>query len=59
MALTIGFQYVITYDGAGNFKSYVNGPLVGTATRSKHGALPLYQCRPHCFWRLTFHDGSK
>jgi hypothetical protein len=47
-------QYVITYDGVGNFKSYVNGSLARTATQTGMGAIRFINVGPIVFGALHF-----
>lgn len=47
-------QYVITYDGAGNFKSYVNGTLARTNTVADMGAVRFTNVGPIVFGALHF-----
>lgn len=47
-------QYVITYDGAGNFKSYVNGSLARTATQANMGPIRFINVGPIVFGTLHF-----
>jgi len=47
-------QYVITYDGAGNFKSYVNGSLARTTTVAGMGAIRFTNVGPIVFGALHF-----
>lgn len=47
-------QYVITYDGAGNFKSYVNGSLARTATQANMGPIRFINVGPIVFGALHF-----
>ena len=47
-------QYLITYDGAGNFKSYVNGTLVRTNTVADMGAIRFTNVGPIVFGALHF-----
>lgn len=47
-------QYVITYDGAGVFKSYVNGTLARTNTVAGMGAIRFTNVGPIVFGALHF-----
>lgn len=47
-------QYVITYDGAGNFKSYVNGSLARTTTQANMGPIRFINVGPIVFGALHF-----
>lgn len=47
-------QYVITYDGAGSFKSYVNGSLARTNTVAGMGAIRFTNVGPIVFGALHF-----
>jgi hypothetical protein len=47
-------SYISTYDGAGNFKSYVNGSLVGSKTQAGLGAVRLINVGPIVFGALHF-----
>lgn len=47
-------QYVITYDGAGNFSSYVNGSLARTTTVAGMGAIRFTNIGPIVFGALHF-----
>jgi hypothetical protein len=47
-------QYLITYDGAGSFKSYVNGTLVRTNTVSDMGPIRFTNVGPIVFGALHF-----
>lgn len=47
-------QYVITYDGAGNFKSYLNGSLARTTTVAEMGPIRFTNVGPIVFGALHF-----
>jgi hypothetical protein len=47
-------SYAATYDGAGNFKSYVNGALVGSNTKEGLGAVRFINVGPIVFGTLHF-----
>ncbi|MDR6786410.1 hypothetical protein ABIE26_005129 [Pedobacter africanus] len=47
-------QYVITYDGAGNFKSYVNGSLARTTTVAGMTGIRFINVGPIVFGTLHF-----
>jgi hypothetical protein len=47
-------QYTITYDGAGSFKSYVNGSLAATKTVAGGGAIRFTNVGPIVFGTLHF-----
>jgi hypothetical protein len=47
-------SYTGTYDGAGNFRSYVNGSLVGTNTKAGLGDIRFLNLGPIVFGALHF-----
>lgn len=47
-------SYTATYDGAGNFKSYVNGSLVGSNTKEGLGDVRFLNLGPIVFGTLHF-----
>jgi hypothetical protein len=47
-------SYTATYDGAGNFRSYVNGSLVGSNTRAGLGDVRFLNLGPIVFGALHF-----